>query len=160
MPEDIYRTEKIMAKFTYKMQNILDIKYKLETQAKTSFSIAAANLSREEGKLDSLNQRKAVYEVRAKELVADRLDFQEIKVNRTAIETMKGAIRSQTLAVHVAERNVESARRHLQEVMTERKTHEILKEKAFDEFKKELEKEESKAVDELVSFTHNHAKEE
>ena len=89
-----------MAKFTYKMQNILDIKYKLET--------------------------------------------------------MKGAIRNQTLAVHVAERNLESARKHLQNVMIERKTHEILKDKAFEEFKKELEREESKAVDELVSFTHNH----
>ena len=33
------------------------------------------------------------------------------------------------------------------------------KDKAFEEFKKELEKEESKAVDELVSFTHNHAEE-
>ena len=41
--------------------------------------------------------------------------------------------------------------------MIERKTHEKLKVKAFDEFKKEIEKEESKAVDELVSFTHNHA---
>ena len=70
---------------------------------------------------------------------------------------MKGSIRNQTLVVHVAQRNLESARKHLQEVMTERKTHEILKEKAFEEFKKELEKEESKAVDELISFTHNHA---
>lgn len=148
-----------MAKFTYKMQNILDIKYKLESQAKTSFSIAAANLRKEEEKLEGLRQRKRAYELQAQELIADRLDFREIKVNRTAIETMKGAIRSQTLAVHVAERNLESARKHLQEVMTERKTHEILKEKAFDEFKKELEKEESKAVDELVSFIHNHAKE-
>ncbi len=43
--------------------------------------------------------------------------------------------------------------------MTERKTHEILKDKAFEEFKKEVEKEESKAVDELVSFTHNHVQE-
>lgn len=149
-----------MAKFTYKMQNILDIKYKLETQAKTSFSIAAANLNKEEEKLLMLNQRKKSYEERAKELVTDKLDFREIKVNRVAIETMKGAIRSQTLAVHVAERNMETARKHLQEVMTERKTHEILKEKAFDEFKKELEKEESKVVDELVSFTHNHAETE
>ena len=44
--------------------------------------------------------------------------------------------------------------------MIDRKTHEILKEKAFDEFKKEAEKEESKAVDELVSFTHNHVEEQ
>ncbi len=142
-----------MAKFTYKMQNILDIKYKLETQAKTSFSIAAAKLNKEEEKLEGLVQRKNAYEIRARELVEDRLNFQEIRVNRTA---MKGAIRNQTLAVHVAERNLESARKHLQNVMIERKTHEILKDKAFEEFKRELEREESKAVDELVSFTHNH----
>lgn len=146
-----------MAKFTYKMQNILDIKYKLESQAKTSFSIAAANLNREEEKLEGLKQRRMSYEARARELMEERLDFQEIRTNRTAIEIMKGAVRNQTLVVHVAERNLESARKHLQEVMTERKTHEILKDKAFEEFKKEIEKEESKAVDELVSFTHNHA---
>ncbi|MCI8483618.1 MAG: flagellar export protein FliJ [Lachnospiraceae bacterium] len=149
-----------MAKFTYKMQNILDVKYKLETQAKTSFSLAAHKLNQEEEKLDGLNRRKREYELQARELVTDKLDFQEIKMNRIAIENMKGAIRNQVVAVHVAERNLESARQRLQDVMTERKTHEILREKAFDEFKKELEKEESKAVDELVSFTHNHAQEE
>lgn len=58
-----------MAKFTYKMQNILDIKYKLETQAKTSFSIAAAKLNKEEEKLEGLVQRKNAYEIRARELV-------------------------------------------------------------------------------------------
>lgn len=146
-----------MAKFIYRMQNIIDVKYKLETQAKTSFSIAAANLNKEEEKLAELNLRKLDYEEEARKLVKDRLNFQAIKVNRAAIENMKGAIRSQTLAVHIAQRNLESARKHLQEVMIERKTHEKLKEKAFDEFKKEIEKEESKAVDELVSFTHNHA---
>lgn len=149
-----------MAKFVYRMQNILDVKYKLETQAKTSFSIAAANLNKEEEKLMELNLRKLDYEEEARKLVKDKLNFQAIKVNRAAIENMKGAIRSQTLAVHVAQRNLESARKHLQEVMIERKTHEKLKEKAFDEFKKEVEKEESKAVDELVSFTHNDAENE
>ena len=148
-----------MAKFTDKMQNILDVKYKLENQAKTSFSLAAARLNQEEEKLEGLHQRRMAYESKAKELVADKLELQEIKVNRIASETTKRAIQNQVVAVHVAERNLETARLRLQGVMTERKTHEILKEKAFDEFKKELEKEESKAVDELVSFTHNHAKE-
>lgn len=148
-----------MAKFIYRMQNILDIKYKLETQAKTAFSVAAAALNKEEEKLEALRRRKREYEEKARELANGTLDFLEIRLNRTAIETMKEAIKNQILAVHVAERNLEIARKHLQEVMTERKTHEILKDKAFDEFKKEVEKEESKAVDELVSFTHNHAKE-
>lgn len=148
-----------MAKFIYRMQNILNIKYKLETQAKTAFSVAAAALNKEEEKLEALRRRKQEYEEKARELANGTLDFLAIRLNRTAIETMKEAIKNQILAVHVAERNLEIARKQLQEVMTERKTHEILKDKAFDEFKKEVEKEESKAVDELVSFTHNHAKE-
>lgn len=148
-----------MAKFLYRMQNILDIKYKLETQAKTEFSIAATVLNKEEEKLEMLRQRKRAYERRARELASGRLDFLEIRLNRTGIENTKDAIRKQILAVHVAERNLENARKHLQDVMTERKTHEILKDKAFEEFKKEVEKEEGKAVDELVSFTHNHAEE-
>ena len=148
-----------MAKFTYKMQNILNVKYNLQTRAKTSFSLAASRLNQEEEKLELLRQRRSAYEAHARELVSERLDFQEIKLNRIAIETVKGNIQNQVVAVHVAERNLESARKKLQNVMTERKTHEILKDKASEEFKKELEKEESKAVDELVSFTHNHAEE-
>lgn len=148
-----------MAKFRYRMQNILNIKYKLETQAKTAFSVAAAALRREEEKLEELRQRKHAYEMKARELASGKLDFLAIRTNRAAIENMKELIRNQILAVHVAERNLENARKQLQEVMTERKTHEILKDKAFEEFKKEVEKEESKAVDELVSFTHNHVQE-
>ncbi len=146
---------RIMAKFLYRMQNILDIKYKLESQAKSVFAAAASKLRMEEEKLESLRRQKAGYEEHAKELVSGQLDFLEIKRNRLAIETMKEAIQRQLLAVHVAERNLESARRQLQEVMTERKAHEILREKEFDEFKKELEREESKAVDELVSYAHS-----
>lgn len=148
-----------MAKFRYRMQNILNIKYKLETQAKTAFSVAAAALRREEEKLEELRQRKRAYEMKARELASGKLDFLAIRTNRAAIENMKELIKNQILAVHVAERNLENARKQLQEVMTERKTHEILKDKAFEEFKKEVEKEESKAVDELVSFTHNHVQE-
>ena len=53
-----------------------------------------------------------------------------------------------------AEEAVERARQILQEYMIERKTHEQLREAAFEEFKKELAKEESKEVDELVSYTY------
>jgi flagellar FliJ protein len=39
--------------------------------------------------------------------------------------------------------------------MIERKTHEKLREKAFEQFKEELKQVESKEIDELVSFTYN-----
>ena len=59
------------------------------------------------------------------------------------------------IAVHTAQRNLEMARKRLNEVMKERKTHENLKEKAFEAFKEELLAEESKMTDELVSYTYH-----
>ena len=53
----------------------------------------------------------------------------------------------------IYEKNVEAARKHLNEVMTERKTHERLKEKAFENFKQELQYMENKEIDELVSYS-------
>ena len=57
--------------------------------------------------------------------------------------------------VHVAEKNVELARTKLNEVMMERKTHEKLKEQAFEVFKQELQYAENKEIDELVSYTYH-----
>ena len=79
----------------------------------------------------------------------------EICECRQAIDVMKSKQRSQMMNVHAAERNVELARKQLNEAMVERKTHEKLKEKAFEEFKQELLHEESKEIDELVSYTYH-----
>jgi flagellar FliJ protein len=58
------------------------------------------------------------------------------------------------LEVRKAERGVEIASKRLDDIMKDRKTHENVKEKAFEEFKQELAQEESKATDELVSYTY------
>ena len=50
---------------------------------------------------------------------------------------------------------LEAAREELGIVMKERKTQEILRDKDFEEFKKELMRQESKEIDELVSYTYN-----
>lgn len=143
-----------MARFQYKMQNILNIKYKLETQAKTAFSMAAAKLSQEEDAMRLLVSRREAYEEEARRLVSERLEVLAIRRNQMAIEVMKEKIRNQAVAVHIAERNLDTARMKLNEVMKERKTHEKLKEKEFEEFKREIESEESKAIDELVSYSY------
>ena len=67
---------------------------------------------------------------------------------------MKSAMRAQLLQVQSAERAVEDARRKLNDVMVERKTHEKLREKQFEQFKEELAYEENKVVDGLVSYTY------
>ena len=51
-----------MGKFKYSMQNILDIKIKLETQAKNEFSEANRAYLTEKDKLEELFKKRAVYE--------------------------------------------------------------------------------------------------
>ena len=147
-----------MAKFQYRMQNILDVKLKIESQAKIAYGIANAKLEEEQMKLQKLIIRRAGYEQQAKELMMGTIDIQEVRNCRKAIDTMKSLIRTQMMQVHVAEKNLEAARKRLNDVMVERKTHEKLKEEAFETFKQELQYAENKEIDELVSYTY-HGKE-
>lgn len=144
-----------MAKFKYRMQNILDIKIKLESQAKIAYGVANQKLREEQKKLQSLLVRRAGYEKILKQLMTGIIDVNKISHARADVNTMKTLIRRQMIEVHKAEIEVEEARKKLNEVMKERKTHEILKEKAFEEFKQEMKAEESKEIDQLVSFTYN-----
>ena len=148
-----------MAKFRYRMQNILDIKEKMENQAKTAYGMANAKLAAEQQKLqDILIRYKRMEGYNA--LWSPGTDHEaistaEISECRKAIDVLKSKQRSQMMNVHAAERDVELVRKQLNEAMVERKTHEKLKEKAFEEFKQELLHEESKEIDELVSYTYH-----
>ena len=143
-----------MAKFKYRMQGILNIKYKLEEQAKNEFAAANAALAEEEKKLAELTVRRTRYERRARELMSGVLDPIELNANKAAIDAMKTIIKDQMVRVQVARKNVEIARKKLNDEMVSRKSHEKLKEKAFEVFKQELAAEESKEIDGLVSYTY------
>lgn len=142
-----------MAKFVYRMQSVLDIKIKLESQAKVAYGVANRKLTEEQERLREILERRAAYEQQAKELVMGTIDIRKIRENKQAIDVIKSQQRAQMMNVHVAEKNVEAARKHLNEVMTERKTHERLKEHKFEEFKYEVQYAENREIDELVSYS-------
>ncbi|MBO5372481.1 MAG: flagellar export protein FliJ [Lachnospiraceae bacterium] len=148
-----------MAKFRYKLQSILDIKEKMESQEKIAYGQAAARLLEEQEKLQKLMIQKAGYDKKARKLVEGTIDLLEIQSCRKAIETMKTRIRTQMIEVHKAEQQLDVVRKRLNQVMIERKTYEKLREKKFEEFKQELLYEEKKEVDELVSYTYGEKKE-
>ena len=143
-----------MARFHYSMQSILDIKLKMETQAKQEFAAARAALDLEEERLKALIDRKVEYERRAEELLKGTLNLMDIEENKTAILSMDIFIEDQRERVAAAERALEQAREQLTEVMKERKTHENLKEKAFNQFLAEENRREGKEVDELTSYVY------
>lgn len=143
-----------MAKFVYRMQSILNIKEKMEEQAKLAFAAARQQLTTEEERLQRLMQRRIQYLAEGAVMRQRVLDPLELKENEAALEYIKQAIIDQRIRVRKAEEALERARLVLQEYMIERKTHEQLKEAACEAFKEELNREESKEVDELVSYTY------
>lgn len=143
-----------MARFRYRMQSLLDIKSKLETQAKQEFAAAKMALDIENERLEELQKRKVSYEAEAQALLNGALKVQDIRDNKNAILKMDDYIVIQKLQIRAAEAKVEAARQKLTGLMQERKMHEKLKEHAFEAFLEEEKKQEGKEVDELTSYTY------
>lgn len=142
------------------MQNILTIKEKLEEQEKIAFSLANARALEEQAKLSELLKRRLGYERQLTQLSQGNINVSDIRICKSSIDAMKSLIRDQMIVLSRAQKQVEIARQRLNAVTQERKMHEKLKEKAFEEFKQELNAEESKMVDQLVSYTFGNKEEE
>ncbi len=149
-----------MARFRYRMENILNLQLKLEDQAKASFAAANARLSEEQQKLQDLVVKKAGYERKVKEYAQGMVDIEEISHYKDGVRSVDFAIEDQMKAIKRAQREVDFARMKLNEAMKDRKTHEILKEKAFEEFLAEVKAEENKVTDELISYKYGTAAQE
>ena len=95
-----------MSKFIYRMQNILNIKEKLEEQARMDFGMAMVRLREEEETLDRLQRRKANYEEQARGSLRDTLHLREIRENNEAILRMDEFIDVQMLEIEKSEKKV------------------------------------------------------
>lgn len=144
-----------MGRFRYRMQNILDVKIKMETQAKNEFAAANLALEEEKEKMNALIGRRGFYEKKTKEaLNADPMDFMGITESKIAIRSLEEQMRKQLQVIKRAEKFLEEKRQAMTSAMQERKTHETLREQAFEEFLQEEKREESKQIDELTSYTY------
>ena len=141
-----------MAKFIFKMESILSVKTKLEDQAKAEYGIETMKLREEEHKLTLLENRKSGFEQQLFEAVSDRLVILSIKRLEDSVENLKYNIKLQIIVIRKQEERVALARAKLDNAMKERKIYEKLKEKAFEEFKAEVNAQEQKEIDQLVSF--------
>lgn len=142
------------------MQNILEVKLKLEDQAKSVYASAVEVLQKEQEKQRQLEAKKNSYEEYLTELMYESLKISEICRMENAVEVMKYRIHEQMIVVRNAQLQMDKAQKKLHEAMVERKTYEKLKEKAFEEFKLEVNAQEKKEIDELVSYTYSKPKEE
>ena len=119
-----------MAKFRYSLQNILNIKEKMETQAKQEFGTAQAALNVEIEHLERLKARRREYEEESGGLLQGKLDLRAIEENKEALLKMDSLVAAQCIRVDKAKENV------------------------FEAFLQEENHAESKAIDELTSYTY------
>ena len=123
-----------MAVFRFSMQNILNMKEKLEEQEKNNFAQANRRLLEAEEELERLKRRLLKKEEELREAVSELTDIREVRTREDAVEIVKMYVKQQQLVVIQRQKEVEVARQRLQEAMKERKTFEKLREKAFEAF--------------------------
>lgn len=149
-----------MAKFFYRMQSILNVKYKLEEQAKQEYMVIRARLNDARAELDKLEQRKESYMQMYRVLVSQKLNVLQIEECKNSIIIMDEYIYNQEQIIQRIEHELDVAAQKMNIAMQERKIHEKLKEKQFEDFLKELNQEEMKEIDQLVSYQYNTKDEE
>ncbi len=143
-----------MAKFIYRMQNILNLKEKMEEEAKNAYVAQQARLNAEEEKLAALIRKKSYYEEEGRRIRQTKLNIRDLEENEYAVSTMTGLIMQQEEALKKEQELLEEKRSSFEEAMKERKTQEKLRENAFEEFKADLNYQESKEIDQLTSYVY------
>ncbi len=141
-----------MSVFRFRMQSILDMKAKLEEQAKIEFAQAQQKLTEEQELLEQIIRRKEEYIAQGIRLRNKNIDVQEILDNKSAIEYTQNLEKEQRLAVNVAQKAVDAATKRMMDARAQTRTYEKLKEHAFEEFLQEENRAESKEIDQLNSY--------
>ncbi len=144
-----------MARFSYRLQGVLNLRLQQEEQAKSEFSFAAKELDDQLAILQELeNRRKAYIEEGYTLRSQDVMDVQEIVDNNYAEKQIRSMILRQEQVVERYRGKLEVARIKLTKAVQERKMQERLKEKAFEQFVEEEKEAEFKEMDERTSFTY------
>ena len=142
------------------MQNILNMKEKIEEQEKNNYSQSILQLQLEEEKYQDMVWRQEDAQKELKTCMLQTMDVMTIREKEDAVEIIKMYKVQQSFVVLEKQQDVMKAREQLNEAMKERKIYEKLREKAMDEFLLEEALKERKEVDELVSYRYGMKKSE
>ena len=141
-----------MAKFVFRLQSYLGVKEQVEELKKNEYGQAIRRLEEEK-------QKKRLLELELSEMVAIFKESLEkaikpvdIRRYNNRIELLKVLIVEQEKRIEAAEIYVEEKRLELVEAMKERKALETVKDRNFEEYLKDEQREEQRIVDGLVSY--------
>lgn len=141
-----------MAKFKFRMEQILNIKRQMEESIKIDLANAIRNIKEEKDKLDSLNMQKKDNIGQFKESMAKGMNVQKMKEYNSFIDLLETRINSQKKAINEAETVADKIRERLVQVVKEKKILEKLKEKQFEDWKLDQQKREELTLGEIAGY--------
>ena len=141
-----------MAKFNFKLQNILNMKLQMEEMHKNDLSKATKKYMEQKEVINTIEAsiRESLREM--KEAESDEIRIHDIISYRLYIENLKEKKVQEIKKLKKCENEMEICRNKLVQAVKERKMFESLREKEFDNFKIEIQKADDKVMDEIVSF--------
>lgn len=138
-----------MARFHFSLEPVLNYRTSLEEKAREELA----------GSLAKYHQEKQVLEQVAEDLAAHsrpancgRLNLEELVMLENYQRFLEEELEKQTARVQAAEQAVAKCRRKLQQKMQERKAVEVLKDKQYQEFLYEEERQEQKFLDDIATM--------
>ena len=142
-----------MAKFIFPLEQLLNIKRKMEKQKQMEYAKALQELSAAEQKLQVLISVQQEEMVRYQSyLCGGRINPFEMKRLHDALQYYQQQIGLQKEVVEKAKVHVTLAVEAVKKALQERKTYELLQEKAYDDYLEEEKLQELKTVDEIISY--------
>ena len=144
-----------MAKFSFNLQSVLNIKVKMEEQKKIELGNANKELFNEKEILRKLTYEKTKFVKEFYDKNNNVVKAKDLLSLNVAIKYYNDEIVEQKIRIEKAEKKVEIKREELKKAVIEKKTFESLKEKALLDFMENLKKDENMIVDEIVSYKYN-----
>lgn len=136
-----------MKKFKFKLQTLLNVTVALEKECKNKLALINQQLN------DLKDTRQGFYDEieETKEFYSQAMNLNDFMNANRYIERLKEKIVEINVEISIKEYDKSEAQNELIETMTRRKTYEKLREKQYFEYKKEVELEESKILDDFIS---------
>lgn len=144
-----------MAKFQFPLQSLLHIKEKMETQYQMEYGVAVQQRDRQQQEINRIGglireENQVFFE---KQSVAFRV--RDLTAVQNKIAYLKAKEKEAAARLYELEDQVVRKRDRLSKAMQERKTYEILREKALEAYYEEEKQEAMKLIDEQVSFKYS-----
>ncbi|NLD45622.1 MAG: flagellar export protein FliJ [Clostridiaceae bacterium] len=144
-----------MGKFVFRLQALLNVKVQIESSLKNELGKAIQELERQKGLLKHIEQEKEEYSEGISKKSSQGVCVAELREYNSYLFFLRDRIKLKKEDIKAAQINVDIHREKLIKVVQERKMLEKLKEKKYELFLSEQNKEDQKRIDELVSFNYN-----